>query len=368
MNVLVWSSYVAQPVGGQERFALGLALHLRQRGNQVVLVGAYDNAPELRARIPADMPYYFFDLHRPRIKPHLAARRLLTRVMREHQIEAVSAHGNIFGLYLACQKLHVPLVWTIHGAGPRPQSLAGRMKTAMVAHVLDNPRTYVIAISGATAEIIHQQFPRLDSQRLQIIHPLHGLHEETLARLPLPSAGPPWNLGFIARLVERKRPLELIEVARKLAPVLDFKLHVFGDGPLLPDLRAAIHREQLDSRFILHGYWDKGSPGMVEQIQVLVHTDPAEPFGTVIVEAQFGGRPVVAYNGGGIPEIVSHGSSGWLVPQGDTKALADGVLRVTGLDFTEYATRARQRAVENFSMTNMVNQYLTLFERACASR
>jgi len=364
MNVLVWGSYVKHPVGGTERFVLGLALHLHQRGDRVVLVGAYDNAPELRARIPADMPYYFFDLHRSRIKPHLAARRLLTRVMREHQIQAVTAHGNVFGLYSACQKVHVPLVWTIHGAGPRPRGLVGRAKTAAVAHVLANPGTYVVAISGATAEIISQQFPQLDPQRLQIIHPLHGVHEAALAQLPLPAPGPPWHLGFIARLVERKRPLELIEVARKLDPVLDFKLHVFGDGPLMPDLRAAIQREKLDSRFILHGYWDKGSPSMVEQLQVLVHTDPAEPFGTVIVEAQFGGRPVVAYNGGGIPEIVSHGKTGWLVPPGDTNALADGVLRVTGPDFTKYAAQARQHAVENFSMTHMVDQYLALFEKA----
>src|ERR1017187_1125567 len=120
MNVLVWNSWVAHPAGGMERIALEIALQLHSRKHTVVLVGAYDNAPELRARIPADMPYYFFDLHRSRIKPHLAARRLLTRVMREHQIAAVSAHGNIFGLYVACQKVHVPLVWTIHGAGPRP--------------------------------------------------------------------------------------------------------------------------------------------------------------------------------------------------------------------------------------------------------
>ena len=56
MNVLVWSSYVAQPVGGQERFALGLALHLHQRGDHVVLVGAYDNVDELRRKIPPEMP------------------------------------------------------------------------------------------------------------------------------------------------------------------------------------------------------------------------------------------------------------------------------------------------------------------------
>ena len=96
MNVLVWSSYVAHPVGGQERTSLEIALQLHQRGHHVVLVGAYDNAPELRAKIPATMPYYFFDMHRRRVKPHFAAKRLLRRVMEQHHIQIVSAHGSVF--------------------------------------------------------------------------------------------------------------------------------------------------------------------------------------------------------------------------------------------------------------------------------
>src|ERR1039458_1077206 len=96
MNVLVWNSWVAHPAGGMERIALEIALQLHSRKHTVVLVGAYDNAPELRARIPADMPYYFFDLYSRRFKPHFAAGRLLGRVIRDHEIEIMSAHGSVF--------------------------------------------------------------------------------------------------------------------------------------------------------------------------------------------------------------------------------------------------------------------------------
>ncbi|HXI84189.1 MAG TPA: glycosyltransferase family 4 protein [Verrucomicrobiae bacterium] len=365
MNVLVWNSWVAPPVGGMERIALEIALQLHSRKHTVVLVGAYDKAPELRVKIPADMPYYFFDLYRSRIKPHLAAGRLLGRVIRDHKIEIVSAHGSVFASHQVCRRRGIPHVWTIHGAEARPNSLLGRMKTAALARVLYDPLSHAVAVSTATAEIIHQQFPRLDAAHLHVIN--NGApHEASLLKLPLPHAGPPWQLGFIGRLAERKRPLDLVEVARKLDKRLDFKLHVFGEGPLEKPLKAAIARHHLENRFVMHGYWDKGSAGMLEQIQVLVHTDSVEPFGGALVEAQLSGRPVVAYRVGGNPDIVENGATGCLVPLGDINAFADGVHAIAEKSFADFSVAARERAIKCFSLAHMADQYVALFERVCA--
>ncbi len=367
MNILVWNSWVKHPVGGTERTALELALQLYQRKHRVVLVGAYDNAPELRARIPLDMPYYYFDIHRRRIKPYIAAGRLLARVLEEHRTEVFSAHGAIFAAYEVCRRRGVPLMWTVQGADTHSKTLRGRLKAAAVARVLYGKCTHVVACSRATAEIVHQQFPHFDLQRLHVIH--NGIiGGESLNALPLPQAGPPWHLGFVGRLAERKRPLDLVAVARKLEGKLDFKLHVFGDGPLQNSLTEAIDRHALQNRFVLHGYWDKGSAGMVSRFQILVHPDSVEPFGGALLEAQLGGRPVVAYRVGGNPEIVEHGQTGWLVPLGDTAALADGVLAVAGQSFEAFSAAARKRMLENYSSSRMTDQYLALFEQVCASR
>src|ERR1017187_5574548 len=366
MNVLVWNSWVAPPVGRMERIALEVALQLHARKHSVVLVGAYDNAPELRARIPADMPYYFFDLYSRRFKPHFAAGRLLGRAIRDHKIEIMSAHGSVFASHEVCRRRGIPHVWTIRGTEARPQGLLGRMKTAAVARVLYDKGTHAVAVSTATAEIIHQQFPRLDAAHLHVIN--NGApHEASLLKLPLPHPGPPWQLGFIGRLAERKRPLDLVEVARKLDKRLDFKLHVFGEGPLQEPLKAAIARHHLENRFVLHGYWDKGSAGMLEQIQLLVHTDGVEPFGGALVEAQLSGRPVVAYRVGGNPDIVEHGATGCLVPLGDIDGFAEGVGIVTGARFAEFSRAARQRATGEFSLAKMADRYIALFERVCAN-
>src|SRR6266481_4209167 len=118
-----------------------------------------------------------------------------------------------------------------------------------------------------------------------------------------------WNCDWSSDVCSSDlRPLDLVEVARKLYKQLDFKLHVFGEGPLQEPLKAAVASHHLENRFVLHGYWDKGSAGMLEQIQLLVHSDGVEPFGGALLEAQLAGRPVVAYRVGGNPEIVEHGA------------------------------------------------------------
>jgi glycosyltransferase involved in cell wall biosynthesis len=367
MNVLVWNSWVAHPVGGMERIALEIALQLHSRKHRVVLMGAYDNAPELRARIPADMPYYFFDMYCRRFKPHFAVARLLGRVIQDYNIEVVSAHGSVFASHEVCRRRDIPHLWTIHGAEARPKGLLGRMKTAALARVLYDPLSHAVAVSTATAEIIHQQFPRLDATHLHVIN--NGApHEASLLELPLPHPGPPWQLGFIGRLAERKRPLDLVEVASKLDKRLDFKLHVFGEGPLQEPLKAAIVRQHLENRFVLHGYWDKGSAGMLEQIQLLVHTDGVEPFGGALVEAQLSGRPVIAYRVGGNPDIVEHNATGCLVPVGDIDGLAEGVCSIAEKSFSGFSVAARERAIKRFSLAHMADKYIALFEKTCASR
>ena len=56
-------------------------------------------------------------------------------------------------------------------------------------------------------------------------------------------------------------------------------------------------------------------PQYMAGIDLLVHASiTGEPFGQVIIEAMASGKPVVATNGGGVPEIVVHGETGLLVP------------------------------------------------------
>ena len=367
MNVLVWSSWVAYPVGGQERVSLEIALQLHRRGHRVALVGAYDNVAELRAKIPAEMPFYHFDLHRKRVKPHLAAIRLIGRAAREINAEVISAHGNMFAAHEVARRRDIPFVWTIHGSGNLGTGLIDRVKNAALRRVVNHPRSHLVAVSADSARIIARNYPSLPAERLHVIH--NGAVEEPglLALAPAP-IGPPWRLGFIGRLVEGKGPLDLVGLAQRLAGKIDFQIHVFGNGPQEDALRVGMQEANVADRFVLHGYWDKGSPGMVEQFHILIHPSRAEGFASTFLEAQLGARPVIGYNIGGNPESVEDGVTGRLVPLKVLDALAAAVRELTEpRTYRRFADAARPRTMEKFTLARMTDRYLALFEQACAS-
>jgi UDP-glucose:tetrahydrobiopterin glucosyltransferase len=76
-----------------------------------------------------------------------------------------------------------------------------------------------------------------------------------------------------------------------------------------------------------------------------------EAFGLTVIEALACGTPVIAYDRGGPAEIVEHGKSGFVVPAGDTRAMAAAVRRADLLRRAD----ARRRA-EEFSVTRMADR------------
>jgi glycosyltransferase involved in cell wall biosynthesis len=70
----------------------------------------------------------------------------------------------------------------------------------------------------------------------------------------------------------------------------------------------------------------KDVPARIAQLDIVVHASTTgEPFGQVIIEGMAQQKPVVATNGGGVPEIVEDGVTGMLVPMGDAPAIAKAV-------------------------------------------
>jgi glycosyltransferase involved in cell wall biosynthesis len=90
-----------------------------------------------------------------------------------------------------------------------------------------------------------------------------------------------------------------------------------------------------------------------------------EGISNTVLEAMASGLPVIATDTGGNGELVDAGRTGVLVPPGDTAALADAIrayvadpeLRV------RHGKQARERAVEQFSIAGMVDNYRRLYDQ-----
>ena len=89
-----------------------------------------------------------------------------------------------------------------------------------------------------------------------------------------------------------------------------------------------------------------------------------EAFGRIPAEAQAMGRPVIAFAHGGALETVLDGESGWLVPPGDTGALADALREALGAGAAErerMAAAGQAHVRCNFTLTGMCSATLDVY-------
>jgi glycosyltransferase involved in cell wall biosynthesis len=108
--------------------------------------------------------------------------------------------------------------------------------------------------------------------------------------------------------------------------------------------------------------WRKSSIALVPSLW-------PEPFGIVVIEAMKSGRPVIASNTGGIPDIVVDGETGTLVPPGDHEALAAEIRRL--VDNPQLAARmgqAGRRHVREFQATSVVPRIEQVYQTLVPGR
>ena len=107
---------------------------------------------------------------------------------------------------------------------------------------------------------------------------------------------------------------------------------------------------------------------MLTDIVVSASTDP-EAFGRVVIEAQSLGGPVIATAHGGAQETVIEGVTGWLVPPGDSDALAETINKALSLSASERATLAAKGIAnihDHFSKDMMCAKTLDVYNEVLA--
>ncbi|MBN1597132.1 MAG: glycosyltransferase family 4 protein [Bacteroidales bacterium] len=86
---------------------------------------------------------------------------------------------------------------------------------------------------------------------------------------------------------------------------------------------------------------------MINNCSVLVSTSYSETFGLAVCEALMCGKPVVTSSSGGIDEMVTH-ENGIKVPIGDTKAVAEGILKIMSGEFKYDPVKIRKSVLYKY--------------------
>lgn len=159
-----------------------------------------------------------------------------------------------------------------------------------------------------------------------------------------------------------KRVPELIKVFAGIRGETPARLVMVGDGPDRPRAAACARELGLDRDIVF-----LGKHASVEELlpcaDLFLMTSDSESFGLAALEALSCGVPVVAYRAGGLPEVVSHGENGLLVPVRavEEAAAAAGCLLGDADLWRRFSDAARQAAVERFCITGILPLYEDLY-------
>ena len=141
--------------------------------------------------------------------------------------------------------------------------------------------------------------------------------------------------------------------------VLNPKDHLYKKS-----LQDLINFYQLNNIIIMTGFI-KDIASLFLKIDILCHTAVNEPFGRVIIEAMACGKPVVAYNSGGIKEIVTP-NTGILVPSNDVKGITKALKELLDNEqkVLQMGKAGRKRVEAYFSERQYVKNMETVFNHA----
>ncbi len=147
------------------------------------------------------------------------------------------------------------------------------------------------------------------------------------------------RLCWAARISPEKGLEDAIAAARLLGLPLDVCGKIQDEGYL----RAAVE-EAGGAEIAYHGFL---APAELQRQYagaraMLVTPHWIEAFGNTVIESMSCGTPVVAFDRGGPAEIIEHGRSGILVPQGDVDGLVEGVQAAMQLDRRVVRARAQE--------------------------
>jgi L-malate glycosyltransferase len=309
--------------GGQRQVLLTV-LGLRERGHRTVLVAHPEGELAVRASEGHDLIRLA-----PRAEVDLHAGWRLSRIIRDLKPEIVHAHDP-HAVALAS------LALSFLTSGRCPGLVASRrVAYHLKAHAFSRWKYHQVACFVAASKAITQILvgDGIDPARIVTVYEgieLHRVQAEPAANIHaefwLPTHAP--IVGAVAALTHEKGHKYLIEAAALvLREVPDTRFIILGEGELRSALERQIKELHLDKHVLLPGF-RADILSFIKSFDVFVMSSLFEGLGTSLLDAMALSKPTVASDTGGIPEVVAHGETGFLVPPRDARELATAISKL----------------------------------------
>ena len=358
--------------GGVERGTVEIASYLSQKGVENIVVSA-------GGRLVSDLDkvgvkHILLDVgSKNPIKFCLNIHRF-RKIIKQENITIVHARSRVpaWVAYFALKKCpNVHFITTFHGKyGTSPQWLKIRYNRVMTLS------ERIIAVSKFIAEHIEETY-HVSKDKIRLIYrgaDIEKFDSKNVLTAQMEDLANQWQLPsdksvilMPARLTRPKGHLVVLEALSLMKHkdvVCIFVGSDHGKKDYHEQLKEKIAALDENTTILLENHCNQMPVAYMLSDIILSASLYPESFGRTIVEAQSMGRIVIATAHGGAMETIEDGKTGFLVPVGDAKALAeclDKVLDMTIKDREIICHRAQESVRQNFSIEKMCEQTLAVY-------
>ena len=364
--------------GGSGVVATELGIALANRGHEVHFV-TYKQPVRLEL---LNNKIFFHEVHVPeyplfQYQPYeLALSSKLVNTIKQYNIDLLHVHYAIphaYAGYMAKKMLeeegvYVPMVTTLHGTDItlvgkhpfyKPAVTFSINESDVVTSVSQNLKDRTLDIFEIKGEI--EVIPNfIDAKKHS--NSFTDCQRSTMARED------ERIITHISNFRKVKRIPDVIQVFNRVQQTIPSKLIMVGDGPEKAGAEFLCEKLGISDRVIF-----LGNSNEIDKIlcfsDLFLLPSESESFGLAALEAMINKTPVISSNAGGIPEVNTHGVTGFLSDIGAIDDMAKNALKI--LEKDETLNSFKQNAVneaQKFDILKVLPLYEEVYDRAYKAR
>lgn len=292
----------------------------------------------------------------------------LKKYFKEQKFDVVHTHASKAGIIgrAAAWAAKIPVVvHTVHGPAFHRYEKAWRNKLYISAEKFAAKRCHKIV---CVADAMTKQFLDAGISKAEMYRTVYsGMNLDDYLNLEQDNTlrdtyGIPADaivIGKIARLFELKGHEYLIKAAKELVEH-NSKVHflLIGDGLLRSEIEEEIKKLGLEKHFHFSGLIPpRDVPKHTAAMDIVCHLSLREGLPRAVVQGLAAGKPVVAYNLDGAPEVVFDDETGYICPPESVNEVSDALKKL--IDSSELRQKlglaGRQLVSEKFNWQKMVD-------------
>lgn len=268
------------------------------------------------------------------------------------------------------------LAWDLFAA-PAIQVARWRGRPVVVNYRGGLAREFLSSAAGRVRPLLRKaQALVVPSPFLQGVFAEHGVSARIVPNIIdtamfSPPSGAPYGSGYqpeivVARNLEQlygnDTAIRAIALLRDRYPAL--RLRIAGSGPERESLAALAAELGVAERVVFTGRLDVAQMAeLYRSADLVLNPSRADNTPNSVLEALACAVPVVSTNVGGVPFLVKHGVTAWLVPPDDPAAMADGIDQVMSNHSVRAALSTQGLALaRGFSWPVVRDQWLAIYE------